>query len=532
MVSNTTDVKLNRYKTGRINVIITISELMVKRITVVLAVLTFQLTLTAQQHNHFQCGTSGELALGMIKYLKANKAAIKAGFVQLRNDIVYVPVKFHIVTKDDGTRGVSEENILDMVCATNEDFLDQNIQFYIKDEFNYINSDAVFDDHQQTQRGIMSFSKDNQAINVFMLENVSQNPAVGGYYTSSFDWIVVRNSDVNSSYVLTHEIGHFFTLPHPFQGWDATGGFSPSAEGQRVPVNSPRGIPSERVDGSNCEDAGDFICDTPADYNAFNSLCSTDFPILDPDSVEISPDQRLFMSYFQCEARSAYYFTDMQKEIIAADLASGRRRVLVNANPTTTAQVSGSPTNQFPANTEIINISDPVTFRWTAVENANRYLVQIDRLPNFNSPSLITLVANDNEVVVDNLETDANYFWRVLPYNEYWTCEGFGSRTVFRTTLDIAVSSNDLQSVDSWSIFPNPVQNKVVNLYINANANTIGHVAIFDASGKKVISLLNQTISAGENNISIDVSNLSAGVFSLSFVSNEGYLSDKLIILN
>ncbi len=504
---------------------------MVKNLIVTL-ILLFSVSYASlyAQSRIFQCGTSGEHAEGMIERLKANKKLIEDGLIQLRNNTVYIPVKFHLVAQDDGSRRVKEANVLEMLCATNDDYADQNIQFYIKGDFNYINNDEVFENHQATQRGVMTFSRDNQALNVFLLERVSQNPFVGGYYTNLYDWIVIRNSDVNSSYVLTHEIGHFFTLPHPFRGWDNEA-FEPSEEGEKAPLLSPLGIRVEKADGSNCEDAGDLICDTPADYNAFGSICNPPVSILDPDSLEISPDRRLFMSYFQCEPRTEYYFTPMQKELMAADLAAVRRRSLVNANPSTTAIVETTTTNIFPADESTVNINNGVRFEWAAVEHANRYLIEIDRLPNFSSPAFISFVANETSVVVDGLADDATYFWRVRPFNEYSVCQEFGQRSQFRTTTEMVTSVSNLESVQDWKVFPNPSAEGYFHLFLNSKSRIFGDVIVSNSAGQEVMRLNNQSILPGENTIKINTNDWNAGLFTILFTTGEGYLYDKIVVI-
>lgn len=55
-------------------------------------------------------------------------------------------------------------------------------------------------------------------------------------------YILMKKANCNSTDVLAHEMGHFFSLPHTFEG------------------NGP-----ELADGSNCKTAGDRFCDTPAD---------------------------------------------------------------------------------------------------------------------------------------------------------------------------------------------------------------------------------------------------------------------------
>ena len=64
--------------------------------------------------------------------------------------------------------------------------------------------------------------------------------------------------------------------------------------GNPAPASSPGGIPTEKMDGSNCETAGDYLCDTPPDYNGFGwDDCDYDGGAQDPMGVEIDPEERL-----------------------------------------------------------------------------------------------------------------------------------------------------------------------------------------------------------------------------------------------
>jgi len=84
---------------------------------------------------------------------------------------------------------------------------------------------------------------------------------------------------------MTHEMGHVWGLPHTFAG---------------------NGV--ENVDGSNCETAGDGICDTPADpYNpnvdniTWQNGCEFVFEGLDANGQFYQPDMGNIMSYYGCD---------------------------------------------------------------------------------------------------------------------------------------------------------------------------------------------------------------------------------------
>ncbi len=63
--------------------------------------------------------------------------------------------------------------------------------------------------------------KDTNALNVFT--NGSAGGGVAGYYSRRGDYVFILNSYANGgSTTITHELGHFFTLPHTFYGWEGT----------------------------------------------------------------------------------------------------------------------------------------------------------------------------------------------------------------------------------------------------------------------------------------------------------------------
>ncbi len=93
---------------------------------------------------------------------------------------------------------------------------------------------------------------------------------------------------------IMHEIGHAFGLLHTFAG-----------------TNS---LTDELVDGSNCEDSGDLVCDTPADpypIGDFDGCSYTDNVLTDVNGDLFAPQMDNIMSYYNCEPS---YFTPGQVE--------------------------------------------------------------------------------------------------------------------------------------------------------------------------------------------------------------------------
>ena len=104
--------------------------------------------------------------------------------------------------------------------------------------------------------------------------------------------IVLNSSNVQITRTLGHEIGHWFGLLHTH-----------GASSNRPPIGVET---DELVDGSNCDIAGDFTCDTPADPNLAGRVASspsclyTDNELLTDSNGDLfTPDTQNRMSIVQ-----------------------------------------------------------------------------------------------------------------------------------------------------------------------------------------------------------------------------------------
>ena len=490
----------------------------------IIALLMFCSGLCAQS---FNCGTTGELAEPIAERLKLHKLAIENHEIVHPRSTVYVALKFHLVGKDDGTGRIGEGKILTQICTLNEDFADQNIQFYIDDSFNYINDTQTFNDHEDTQFSIMVDNKDLNAVNIYVIESIDPNSLIQAYYRRSLDWIVINNDQIGTNHTLTHEIGHYLGLLHPFHGWDRDP-YDQNKHGVPAP-SFIRGVEVEKADGSNCETAGDMICDTPADY-AYQyprNNCEFDDTILDPCNKPINPDEKLFMNYFKC-ARNEYYFTGQQKEVILAELMSSNRFSIRDKAPNSTASISQSPSIISPQNNETIT-TNSVSLAWSVVQNATHYLVELDQIPNFGSDKRVSVIVNEASAFVSGLDPNRLYFWRVTPFNEYYTCQEVSQRAAFKTGL--VTGTNYIESVNNWLIAPNPMQRDLpIKIQLSTSETFTASVMVHNLSGQKIQDFGHKLFREGDNNLSLKFnSNLTAGVYLLSVNSAKGKLLEKII---
>lgn len=494
--------------------------------TIILAFVLFAAPIFAQP---IGCLTRGEVAEKIVPRLKANLEIIKNGAFIEQRSTTYVPVKFHLVAKNDGQGRLPYRLVLDQLCELNEDFAPLDIQFFISENVNYLDNTGIYNDHFAAQN-LMNLYREPSAINVYIIQDIDPSDAAArGYYSPSLDWIVIENQEIGSGRSLTHEVGHFFSLLHPFHGWD-NDPYSPEKHGIPAPSEAPLGVPTEKMDGSNCDEAGDLLCDTPADF-AFNYPwpdCQFDAEVLDPNSVPIDPDEKLFMNYFDCP-RDDYYFTEQQVEAMQVDVA--RRVDLKKNKPFQSSIIRTKATLIFPTGGMELDQSTTAEFFWTEISGADRYLVEIDNSPTFSGDDVITRVVQSNRYFAQNLIPGQTYYWRVRPFNLYYSCVGFSSFSAFKTKSDQTVSTvSTLSQVNSFELFPNPITNQQLSIRLTLESPLEGYWQILNANGQVLQKASNTQLSIGAHQLKLPLNPMiQKGIYWLQWVSPEGIMTAKFL---
>ncbi|MCC6723176.1 MAG: hypothetical protein IT258_01610, partial [Saprospiraceae bacterium] len=446
----------------------------------------FSVLALATSHAQNKCGVGIAEGKQIMEQMLANRHEMQ-DFVHERGAITYVPVRFFLVARFDGTGRTSEKAGFNALCLLNQNYADQDIQFYIK-EFKYINDDDVYSDPLSFagSAALKSYMVYN-AVNIFLVNEIEPDGLVLGYYQpgpgpQGNDWVVLREGSAGEKLVATHEVGHFFSLNHTFYGWESSGGWDPVLHGNPVGNFSPDGMPNEKVNGTNCSGnncGGDCICDTPADYMFPNNNCSYTKNAKDPNGQLLSPDIFNFMNYvYGCDA---YHFTDDQKEAIHNSLfSSSRNYVRPNYTPTT-AIVGPPPTIVSPQSQELIPTYNAVPLEWTAVAGADKYFIEIS-----NSGTINRYIVNTNSATITNLQPNKTYLWKVWAFNEYSTCSGFTAQKIFKTG-QLINDTSDLKNNETWSIGPNPVKmGQSFYVRINTQAKVNADISIYNLSGQLV----------------------------------------------
>ncbi len=519
-------------------------------------------TVSAQVQNQ-RCGLNEEDRQIIVEQLLRNKAilASRGGTLETRA-VIYVPIIFHLVAKSDGTGRLPESNVMSQLCALNEYYREQEIQFYLRPAeggnppgINYINNDGMYD----TPRGSFGITlavqnKKYDAMNIYVVNNATASGGGPGttlaYYSNSFngaaysaDWIVSIKSQIGGdAATLAHEMGHFFTLPHTHNGWDA-GPLAFSAT--RAPTVSPGGVTTENVARDNCGAAGDYLCDTPADYNGLNApvsgtACAANQNWYDPNGTQLKANNNV-MSYFS--GCTSYVFSAQQKTMIRTDLTTNANRSYIRRNVTPSLLgATAVPTLISPLGGAVQPFYNYVQLSWNAVPNAQGYIVEVSLYQTFDI-GLISFFSPTSNFGVDNaliragqtpMLANRNYYWRVRPFTAYNSvatgCTQYSATGLFRTGT--AVGTQELEGVKTFNVSPNPIdRGQAFNVEISMKSSLDATVRLTDIAGKTIRSE-KRTFAAGINRFDWRIEDLSAGMYVLSIEGAEGIVSKKVVVMN
>ncbi|MEM9823222.1 MAG: zinc-dependent metalloprotease [Bacteroidota bacterium] len=458
--------------------------------------------------------------------------------------IQYVPLKFHLVADDNGQNRIPDIQVLDMLCILNDTYEDQEIQFYFLDgTFNYINDTDI---HQQpnSQTNALKNHRIANAINIFITESTGITGGAGYYQLpagwNGNDFIVVARSFAYNQNVLPHEIGHFFSLLHPFHGWEnnpwnlsdwgsPVGTFAPSD-----PTLFPSDVLNERQDGSNCSTAADLICDTPPDYlfaqHPSQSGCNNwNIAVLDPANTLVDPMENNIMSYFNnC---GSYIFTNGQKTAIVNDLLFSPDRSYVRSNYTPDLTlIEEVPTLVFPANGSAVPSADQVVLSWIPVLTADFYVVEIDATPSFTSNLAQSKVVSASvpSAIFEQLAGNTQYFWRVRPFAEYVTCTGLSDRWSFTTPASTAVK--ELEAVEAMQMVPNPAStSSPLLLELQAKDAFSARIHLYDWSGQLLYQSGDRRFVAASQTYELPYILSEPGMYILQIQNEQGSSSRKFV---
>ncbi len=489
-----------------------------------------------------------------MEQLKANRA-LGQQLLQARGPssaTTFIPIRYKLVGRSDSSGLVDINGLLDMMRSINVDFAPLDIKFYFEngngEPFDYYYNDGLYNDHA-AQGHILNNTRSSNAISIYIPNSATTPGGSGlgvtlGYYSPGRDILVFKRSEVTSnSSTASHEIGHYFGLPHTFRGWDRcswegttatcqTNSGEITIESPVTILTSPGGAPVELVTrgaGANCATAGDTFCDTPADYNLGFGWpnCNYTGPVQDRNLDPLRPDEQNFMGYFlNC---NPYHFSDEQATAMIGNYNSSRRGFLRGGAPDVTDSIVDAVTYVYPEDDlDVTEYFDYVKLDWEDVEFAQYYFVEVSERRSFGT-TVVSEVVSSSSITMTNLEPNEEYHYRVRPFNQVSFGAAQSSRSFF--TSDILVGVREPEAARKMVVYPNPLHNNTnLNLSLVADFGGDALLTVRDMTGRTILQQ-NAHIAAGNNLLEVQGSaGLPTGAYVLGLRNDRGFSTRRFVV--
>ena len=319
--------------------------------------------------------------------------------------VTNIPVKFLIIRKLDGTGGVDYGTINAGLARLNGSFSPSDIQFYIApDGLTEVKSDRLFDINTSEMRADMYTVMKPDAINIFLVNSGrdSVNPVFGGQAplptpSAESNWAVMNVRYLTDGYLFAHEMGHYFSLYHPHD-------------------NSGRGV-DELVNGSNCANAGDYVCDTPADpYDLLKlpliipqPICTYSYDLRDANGQLYKPLLNNVMGYWRC---APFTFTTGQHERVKTIGLAGR------VNPANQYTLNAPASDVTPRLLSVIAGGGPVKLSWEDKSvNETGFIIERSTQATDGFIAVDGVAPNVNQWLDNSALSGVSYYYRVKASN-------------------------------------------------------------------------------------------------------------------
>jgi hypothetical protein len=477
------------------------------------------------------CGT-----LGVSDWLRDYR--FRPPVLDRSEDTLWVALQPHLLAKDSGTGRIATEKFLNSFCQLNEDFGPANIQFYFKNEWNLLN-ETDWHAHTTIPQGINMMLTNNvpDALNAYFVAD----PAGNCGYNLPYGGVAIgHNCSGTGDHTWSHEVGHALSLPHPFIGWEGktynfnvptptTLTYDYTYFHDTVETQVPAPLDTalvELVNGSNCFQAADLICDTKPDYLSYRWDCDAQnlstTKQRDPLGAEFYSDGTLFMSYAldKCQSR----FSAEEISIMRATLLTEKASWLA---PTMLEQpIDEQALAIEPIQGQIVPVIGAF-LSWHSAHNAKRYLVQASRFANFSFKQ-VDVITSDTFLTAGQLSPNLTYYWRIRPFNDWHTCAPFSDLATFKTSPLSAATEPD---TDGFRYYPSllsdgmPLTLEIPETWRGESAKC----SVFDAGGRLVWETYLNLHSA-RLNVPLPTAQWPTGIYRFMLTSRLGAKQGALVL--
>jgi hypothetical protein len=441
------------------------------------------------------------------------------------DELLYIPMTIHLVGTDEGSGFFTGEQLADALCTLNEDFLPADLQFFIAGDIRYISNSTYY---QHTFGQGFQMMQENNVPNTVNCYFVQDPGGACGYFSPGADAVAMSKgcSGVNS-HTWAHELGHFFSLPHTFSGWEGTD-YSP-IDPTPAFINGRR---VERMDGDFCSTAGDGFCDTPPDYLSYRWPCNTqglsNVQQKDPADSTFRSDGTFFMSY--ASDRCMNRFSDEQIAAMRANIEFQRPGLLLNPFLPDLIPDTFEVALLAPDSGAVFDVTSSVTLEWEAVPGAIGYAIDFDFYVPFNGSTINfrSYTASTNSLTLNNLQSNRTYIWKVRPFARYDGCTAYSTPKAF--TVGTFVDSKDA-SLAAYGLraFPQPASLSIGHFSVEYEipGNELAQLRLINSSGQ-IVQTLQFEAQPGKQTAEILTRGLPPGFYLLELTTSAGRWVEKL----
>jgi hypothetical protein len=211
-----------------------------------------------------------------------------------RGDVIEIPISIHLMRNEIGVTGLSKGDWYDALDTLNERYADAGITFVQCGPVHEILVNEYLTVTKGTESDLIANTYNvPNTLNIYVPNQIeSGDNTICGF--GKFPWalprdhIFVKTTCMRNESTLSHEVGHYFGILHTH--------------------STSAGI--EYVNGTNCEFAGDELCDTPADPRLSSSNVSGNCYYIgnevDPNGDLYEPDVENLMSYSLKSCRKTF----------------------------------------------------------------------------------------------------------------------------------------------------------------------------------------------------------------------------------
>jgi hypothetical protein len=443
--------------------------------------------------------------------------------------VINIPVTIHIVRSSAGAGGFLESSAYATICDLNNRMASSGMFFYVPAQVQFINEDDYYSANNYGPLfDMIDIHNVPRTMNVYYtnLANMSlcgfafyPNSGPGGFQNNGAVVMSFACSQPNGT-TLTHEVGHFFSLPHTF---DRTSTNPTGNNAELVTRNTNEPFP--RL-SANCNTAGDGFCDTPADFIGSRWSCPTSLQQLDLNGDTFDPDSSYYMSYSSDVCMSRF----STQQILAmrgtlASLSASRGYLLTTPMPNYPVLNTG-PATLYPSTSDTV-VPETLVFRWMSIPGATLYRIRAYVL---NFKVIDTLTADTSYAVYGRtIRPNREHSWEVQALNPAELCAPFSPRVTFRSGAANTASSVLDETSTAIKVYPNFNRTGGTLTIAGLQNQVQGQLYIINTQGQRVYQI---SLTGADEKMDLELPPLAEGLYYVLINFPNQQFREKLIIQN